>query len=136
MCVCYMISEFTGLSMMAGLKSTCGLVLRPDNPVLGCSPDRCIVDPMSDPHYGIGEIKCPYTVRVITPLDAGKSHTEFCSEVHKDHLRLKRTQDYYIQVQGQMTLTGAKWCDFIVYTFRGLHIERIPYDEAFLNDAV
>ena len=28
-----------------------------------------------------------------------------------------------------MALTGAKWCDFVVYTSRGLNIERIDFDE-------
>ena len=28
-----------------------------------------------------------------------------------------------------MALTGAKWCDFVVYTSRGLSIERIHFDE-------
>lgn len=35
---------------------------------------------------------------------------------------------YYAQVQGQMGVTGAKWCDFIVYTSRGMYLERIAFD--------
>ena len=27
-----------------------------------------------------------------------------------------------------MGICGAKWCDFIVYTNKGLSIERIPFD--------
>ena len=30
-----------------------------------------------------------------------------------------------------MGVTGAKWCDFIVYTGKGLYIERIPFDATF-----
>jgi hypothetical protein len=30
--------------------------------------------------------------------------------------KLKKNHEYYDQVQGQMGLTGTKWCDFVVYT--------------------
>ena len=36
---------------------------------------------------------------------------------------------YYDQVQGQVARSGAKWCDFVVYTTRGVSIERIHFDE-------
>ena len=32
----------------------------------------------------------------------------------------KRTHVYYDQLQGQMGITGADWCDFVVYTKAGL----------------
>ena len=41
--------------------------------------------------------------------------------------RLKRDHAYYYQVQGQMGVTGAKWCYFIVYTSKGIYIERIAF---------
>ena len=27
-----------------------------------------------------------------------------------------------------MGITGSKWCDFIVYTSKGLYVERITFD--------
>ena len=48
--------------------------------------------------------------------------------------KLKRTHKYYSQVQGLMGVTGAKWCDFVVYTSRGMSIERIPFDPQFWNE--
>lgn len=41
--------------------------------------------------------------------------------------KLKEDHAYYAQVQGQMGITGAKWCDFVVYTQKGMPIERIPF---------
>ena len=38
---------------------------------------------------------------------------------------------YYAQVQGQIGVTGAKWCDFITYTSKGIYIERIAFDPAY-----
>ena len=41
---------------------------------------------------------------------------------------LKSSHRYYYQVQGQLGITGSKWCDFITYTFKGIVIERIAFD--------
>lgn len=37
---------------------------------------------------------------------------------------------YYAQVQGQIGVTGAKWCDFITYTSKGIYIEWIAFNPA------
>ena len=36
-----------------------------------------------------------------------------------------------LRVQGQMAATKARWCDFIIYTRKGLHVQRIPFDPMF-----
>ena len=33
-----------------------------------------------------------------------------------------------------MGITGAKWCDFIVYTQKGMSIQRIPFNQEFWWD--
>ena len=47
---------------------------------------------------------------------------------------MKRTHKYYAQVQGIMGVTGARWCDFVVYTSKGMSTEGIPFDVQFWND--
>ena len=62
------------------------------------------------------------------PLDACADKT-FCLEITDNGVaKLKKGHEYYDQVQGQMALTGAKWCDFVVYTNLGLNIDRIYFD--------
>ena len=39
---------------------------------------------------------------------------------------------HFYQSQGQMGLTGAKWCDFMVYCDNDYHIERIYLTQTFL----
>ena len=46
---------------------------------------------------------------------------------------LKKTHSYYCQVQGQMGIGEISWCDFVIYTKRGIHVQRIWFDEAFWN---
>lgn len=45
----------------------------------------------------------------------------------------ERNHKYYDQIQGQLAQTGATWCDFIIYTSRGLSIESIPFDKESWN---
>ena len=54
--------------------------------------------------------------------------------LHKDvdgSLKLKRNHVYYPQIQGQMAIGERKWCDFVVYTNKGISIERIPFNSTF-----
>lgn len=77
----------------------------------GCSPDGLVGE------NGLVEIKCPlmstqvgYLLKNVAPVD------------------------YFQQMQGQLLVTGRKWCDFVSY-FAGLRplIVRVERDEAFLK---
>lgn len=51
-----------------------------------------------------------------------------------DQCCLKTNHEYYAQVQGQMAITGATWCDFDVYTLKGMSIQRIKFDQQFRDN--
>ena len=90
-----------------------GFVISKTCPVLGASPDAKIVDKGCSVCFGLGEVKCPY---------------KKFEKINDSEWRLKRQHEYYAQMQGQMGVTWSKWCDFIVYTSKGLYVERIPFD--------
>ncbi len=73
-------------------------------------------------------MKCPHAKRMQDPLVAA-SDANFCCEIVGNQPQLKRSSEYYIQIQGQLALTGAKWCDFVLYTNKGILIECIMLDE-------
>ena len=108
-----------------------GFVVNPAFPFLGCSPDAKVIDVTEDNPYGILEIKCPYKHRNVTPETACAGDGQFHLEMKDDFPVLKENHKYYCQVQGQMGITGAKWCDFVTYTFQGMVIERIYFDAEF-----
>ena len=58
-----------------------------------------------------------------TPIDASADPKFFCQRVG-DKCCLKTEHEYYAQVQGHYAITSAAWCEFIVYTFKGLSIEK------------
>lgn len=78
----------------------------------------------------LAEVKCPATKFQVTPLEACQDPNCFCEAVN-GHCKLKRNHGYYMQVQGHMGASGALWCDFIVYTKKGISMERIPFDAAY-----
>ena len=41
---------------------------------------------------------------------------------------MKKSHEYYTQVQMAMGVSGALFCDFVVYTFKGLIVTRTEYD--------
>ena len=74
------------------------------------------------------EIKCPETKFEVTPLDAC-SDPAFYLEDMDGVPTLKKSHGYYDQVQGQLGITKAKWCDFVVYTDKELSIERLTLNK-------
>ena len=110
-----------------------GLVISPDSLYLGASPDAKVIDPGRSDPFGLSKVKCPETKYLVTPLDACSDSNFFMEEVDGKP-KLKRTHKYYSQVQGLMGVTGAKWCDFVVYTSKGISIERISFDPQFWNE--
>ena len=83
-----------------------GVFINPSATHLACSPDRRVYDPTETPAWGLLEVKCPVK----------QSFTE-CEYLKQNpttlKYELKKKHEYYIQVKGQMGLTGAKWCDFL-----------------------
>ena len=57
--------------------------------------------------------------------------SNFFLENQNGELKLKRNHKYYTQVQGLLGVTGARWCDFVVYTSKGMSIECIPFDDEY-----
>ena len=109
----------------------CGLVLHTLYKFLGASPDGLVYDKSAN-QFGLLEIKCPHR-----PYMNGLSVQEacllpdFCCQLVDGVARLKPTHAYYFQVQGQLAITKATWCDFVIWIGHSLNVERIVFDEEF-----
>ena len=89
-------------------------------------PDGSVYDPNElEQPYGYLEVKCPYSVRDRTPVEACLASNFYCNLDSTRKLKLKETHQYFAQVQGQMAIGECMWCDFVVYTQKGLSIERL-----------
>jgi hypothetical protein len=59
---------------------------------------------------------------------------DFFMETVKGKVQLKTRDDYYSQVQGQLMITGAEFCEFIVYTQCDMAVEGITPDISFMTE--
>ena len=51
-------------------------------------------------------------------------------------LKINHNNGYYTQIQMAMGLSCVKFCDFIVFSFKGLIISRIVFDEDYFEKLV
>jgi len=104
----------------------CGFVVDLANPWLGCSPDNVICDPDSETTSVLAEYKCPASVQEMTPTEVTENLHSFClHKVSDTQIGLRKNNNYYYyQVQGAMAVTHRPWCDFVVWTPRGILIEK------------
>jgi hypothetical protein len=111
-----------------------GLVINPNNCWLGCSPDAKIIFRNV---FGIGESKCPEQYKNCDIFDVASSSDTFMLYVNNQRkLDLRTTHPTYFQIQCQLALTGAKFCDLVVYTFHSIAIVRITFNRGFWENIV
>ncbi|KAF2903737.1 hypothetical protein ILUMI_02445 [Ignelater luminosus] len=94
---------------------------------LGASPDGIINA------NEICEVKCLHTVAKLglTLEQAVKMIKVACLKLAKDmSISINKQHDYYYQIQGQLAITGAHVCNFIVYTgdANELYIQQVERD--------
>jgi YqaJ-like viral recombinase domain len=129
-------AEYMSRNSKSGIHMhDCGLVVNPKFSFLGASPDGKICDCTE---MGILEIKCPFSARQMTigqavEKSAADQKFKFCLTSDNGILCLKRNHEYFFQVQGQLMITGAAFCDFVVFTQLDMFVERIRPDIAFHN---
>ncbi|CAN7998184.1 unnamed protein product, partial [Ixodes hexagonus] len=104
----------------------CGILVRPECPWLGASPDRVVWDPTEATPHGVVEVKCPYTLK-----DGGLNEASnfYMTKDTAGVYRLNRDHKHYCQILGQMGLSGLLWGDFVVYSHKFLIVERIYFSE-------
>ena len=118
-----------------------GLWISRQYPHLAASPDGLIFDPEMTNLAGIIEIKCLKILRnktvaeMIASNETNKSiMTRQCFTVDGGRLFLKKSHAYYFQVQLQLLVTEAEYCDFVLYAGIGEpHVERIFKDQELQN---
>eukprot|EP00794_Sanderia_malayensis_P021058 gene21058-23113_t len=104
----------------------CGFVASPQWPWLGCSPDGIVMK--DDTPVGCVEVKCPSSKKDMTFQEACND-TKFFLRNEDGGCKLKKHQMYYYQCQGVLNILGLDWIDFVVFTNKELHVERIYKDD-------
>ena len=62
-------------------------------------------------------------------VEQASQRADFCCTLVDGQVKLKKDHAYYYQVQGQLAITGARWCDFFIWIGTSVHLERVYADE-------
>ncbi|XP_028329235.1 uncharacterized protein LOC114479654 [Gouania willdenowi] len=87
------------------------------------------------------EVKCPYKHRHKRVVDACREDRRFCLEIldpdtQPPKYQLKKSHEYFTQVQAQMALTGIHEVDFVVYTLKDMAITNVKFDSEHWEETV
>ena len=80
----------------------CGFFISTTTGYLGASPDGLVM--VNDNVHGCIEIKCPFSARNKSVAEACSLPSFFCKREEDGIIRLKRTHNYYYQIQGQLAV--------------------------------
>ncbi|XP_052254844.1 uncharacterized protein LOC127860420 [Dreissena polymorpha] len=109
-----------------------GLVIDTTFPVFAASPDgvrTCLCH-----GEGLVEVKCSYKHRDVCVKDIPDIDPSFY--LGKENLTLKEGHRHYTQIQFQMFVCQKQFCDFVVYTNKGVFVQTVYYDSTFVKDLI
>ena len=72
----------------------------------------------------------------MTPEVACQEVNKFCSSLVDGQATLKKSHNYYYQIQGQLGVTQLPWCDFVIWTPHGASVQRVERDEISGNRSI
>lgn len=106
----------------------CGLVINPNFPFLGASPDGLIMK--NEPC--LIEIKTVYNPKDLSLEELYTNRKDFClSKNDKGNFELKKSHKYYTQIQGQLGVCNLNTCVFVLHfsSKKDMFITEIPLDK-------
>lgn len=132
------LTQYMDLSRKAHTEpvlSKCGLQVSSEKPYLAASPDAIIECLCCG--KGVVEVKCPFKFKDVFPCEI-KDSAFFLKEHDNDECdgSLRFNHKYFSQVQAQMGICSVQYCDFVCFTNKGLHVERILFDSRYYNSLV
>lgn len=101
-----------------------GLIVDLNQPFLAVSPDGLVESIESD---SIVEIKCPASAKNMTPENAISNKKIKSCEIKNGKLHLKRNDNYFYQVQGQLHVSRKTFCYFCIWTPKGIYFIKSNY---------
>ena len=107
-----------------------GLVVDTTFPLFAASPDG--VRTCECHGEGLVEVKCSYKHKDMHPADIPEIDAHFYLDA--DTLALRKSHRYFTQVQFQMYICEKQFCDFVVFTNKGIFCQTIYYDPDFVQE--
>jgi len=103
----------------------CGLFIDTSTGYLAATPDGTVGED------SLVEVKCPMKCKDSSIAELASTDSTFCLEHYGDGMRLKRSHNYYYQIQGQLHMAKRSKCYFFIWSPTEHHLETISYDPEF-----
>lgn len=110
----------------------CGLVIDTTFPVFAASPDgvrSCLCH-----GDGLIEVKCCSVHRNLFVHEIPDIDKDFC--LAPKTLKLKQSHRYFSQIQFQMYVCQKEFCDFVMFTDKGIFYQTVYYDPSFVRQMI
>uniref|UniRef100_A0A1B6E7F7 YqaJ viral recombinase domain-containing protein n=1 Tax=Clastoptera arizonana TaxID=38151 RepID=A0A1B6E7F7_9HEMI len=116
--------------MLGKYISQCGLFIDAELNFLGATSNGLIDDD------GIVEIKCPSSAKNMTPEEAilAKKFTFWKVTKTGEIGSVNENHNFYFQIQGQLLITHRKYCEFALWTPKGLKLQHIEKNDQLWNE--
>ena len=114
--------------------SDSGFVIDTNYPHLGASPDGIVSCDCCN-GYGVLEIKCPFSCRSVS-WQEGIGGANFLEQDVHGTIGVKQSHAYYYQIQAQMHICHATYCDFVAWSEEGVIILRINPCDIFIRSTL
>ena len=115
------------------VNTECGLAISLNHPWQAATTDGFVHDPCETPTDGLVEFKNPHSCKdQQIEIAIMEKKIKFLT-IHQGKTQLKCSHQYHYQVQVAMLCTGKQWCDFFVRTTADFKVERIYFDQQFLQ---
>ncbi|XP_067125337.1 uncharacterized protein [Centruroides vittatus] len=111
------------------IKET-GFHVLPDHPFIGATPDGLVECNCCG--QGVVEVKCPWCQR---QQNIDENTPNFLVK-ENGIFTINKNSNYYYQMQTQIFVCNVEYCDFVVWTEKSLHIERIYRDFTLWNTII
>ena len=112
----------------------CGLILDPEFPFLGATPDGLVYCKCCESR--VLEIKCPFSCKNKAFSEAILDNSSFFLEDDNGGLALKEDHMYYYQIQLQMKLCHMQHCDFVAWREGEIFHQMVELDSDFIDSAI
>ena len=113
----------------------CGLILDPEFPFMGATPDGLVNCKCCS--SGVLEIKCPFSCKHKGFKTVASENPSFFLVDDNGSLKLKEDHKYYYQIQLQMKLCRVHYCDFVAWRENDeIFYQRIYLDSDFIDNAI
>ena len=103
----------------------CGFVISTKYSYIGATPDSLVNCDCCG--KGCLEVKCPYCVRDSHVADLATQKNSALVEID-GVLKLRKDHAHYFQVQTQILVCQVDYVDYVVWTSKGIHVERVLPD--------